>query len=240
MIALIGGSGRCGTTSVALFLDGHCARAGGRIAARHQTRFDEIADLCLEGRADDIDDMLRTFRHAVEVSPIVPFLPRRPLVDVALHGVVRDGRDVVPSGMDIGWGTVPVGSNDRWVRIHPFPGRTQFERCCQQWEWTNRRLIDWGARMWRLEDLATDGEARIEFVRAFDLEPSEKPFPRANDRLEQTGHPPVFPSWPRWSRRQMAVFARTCGKLMDELYPSWRMDSATTRPDLERAVSAAS
>jgi hypothetical protein len=221
-LALVGGSGRCGTASVAAFLDGLPTGDGAPLSARHETAQRELVDLCLSGGADAIDALLRDFRHDVEVSPLVPFYPWRLPHDVLLLAVVRDARRVVPSGMDVGWGTQPGGEDGQWVGIQRFEGATRFERCCRQWVWTNGRLIEQGARFWRLEELIRREDARRDFAAALGADASSAPFPWMNDRRAQTGGRPRFPEHAFWSSRQRRAFDRICGALMDELYYGWR------------------
>jgi len=224
MLALVTGSGRCGTHSVAAFLDGQALPGGRRITACHESEWPEIVAALLARRDDRVEAALLRFDHDVEVSPYLALARRRPLPQVPLIGIVRDGRKSVRSGMTNGWYYNAEPNPDSWVHLQPrFPG-DRFDRCCRFWAWTYRRLERWGAEIFRLEDLVANGAARARLLAALGLAPGPAPFPLRNqtEPHAEVDGPSHFPPYARWKRAQQDAFARHCGRMMDRYYPGWR------------------
>ncbi|HKP76471.1 MAG TPA: hypothetical protein VJT67_13165 [Longimicrobiaceae bacterium] len=224
MLALVTGSGRCGTNSVAAWLDGQALPGGRRVTAAHESAWPEIVAALLARREDVVEAALRGFAHDVEVSPYLALARRRPLPEVPLIGIVRDGRKSVRSGMTNGWYYNSKPNPGSWVRLQPrFPG-DRFDRCCRFWAWTYRRLERWGATIFRLEELVADPAARGRLLDLLGLAPSDIPFPVRNQTEPdaEVDGPAHFPPYARWTAGQRDAFARHCGRLMDRWYPGWR------------------
>lgn len=224
MLGVITGSGRCGTNSVAAWLDGQALPDGHRVTACHESEWPEIVAALLAGQEDEVERALRAMDHDVEVSPYLALARRRPLPELPLIGVIRDGRKSVRSGMTNGWYYNAEPNPGSWVHLKPrFPG-DRFDRCCRFWAWTYRRLERWGAEIFRLEDLVADPAARARLLATLGLAPSDAPFPIRNQTEPdaEVDGPAHFPHHSRWTRAQKDAFARHCGRVMDRYYPGWR------------------
>ena len=238
MLALVTGSGRCGTNSVAAFLDGRRGMDGRRIAARHETEWQEIVAALLDGRDDLADRRLGSMPHDIEVSPFLSLPRRRPLADagVKLVGVIRDGRKTVRSGMTNGWYWNPERDPRHWVNLKPRLAGDRFEQCCRFWAWTYLRLARWGADIFRLEDLAGGPAGRNRLLATLGLAPSNAPFPHRNPTEAPSrgaapaeaaaAWPSPFPAADHWTAGQKRTFERHCGRVMDRYYPCWRETAA--------------
>ena len=212
--ALISGSGRCGTTSVARYLDGLAFPDGRRASARHETLAEYILPALERRDAEAVAGYLAGFTHDIEAAPHFSLVPEVVRADRIVH-LIRDGRRVVQSGLNRGW-----YQNDRiWNRIKPdFPG-DPFAKSCHFWAHTNRNLAGVSHRTFRLEDLIASPAALAELVEFIGLAPTERALPAANQgkRSSEAGH---------WSREQRQTFAQICGELMDRWYPGWRDQEA--------------
>ena len=161
--------------SLAAFLDGqHRGRSGNALRVRHETEWQEMAADVLSGRCKDIDARLERFAHEIEVSPVVAMLPCRPLPHLPLIGIVRDGRGAVRSGFETGWYSNPRRAPLHWTKLQPTFAGDRFERCCQFWTWSNKRVELWGGRMFRLEDLVASHDARSKLLSCLGLETSQR------------------------------------------------------------------
>ncbi len=229
--ALITGSGRCGTTSVAAFLDGTVTVAGGRVRASHETAGDALPDLLIAGKSEAAQRWLRALPHDVEVNPYLIFFDSHPLPEIPVLGLVRDARRTLVSGMNTGWYLPPDAGGARWMRLLPrFPG-SRFEQCCSFWAWSIAKMRRIDATIFRIEDLATDGMTRIALVRAVTgSEPVEVQGLPHRNRAAQTkaevaasAGSSAMRRWPEWSGAELRSFARICGPFMDELYPGWNV-----------------
>jgi len=238
MLALITGSGRCGTNSVAAFLDGRMRMDGRRVVARHETDWPAIVAAMLDGRDDLVDLRLGSLAHDIEVSPFLSLPRRRPLANtgVELIGLIRDGRKTVRSGMTNGWYWNPERDPGHWVNLQPRFAGDRFERCCRFWAWTYLRLARWGADIFRLEDLTGGPAGRNRLLATLGLAPSCAPFPHRNPTEEPpsgSSPPEAATAWPspfsdaaHWTGRQNRIFERQCGRIMDRYYPLWRDGAA--------------
>lgn len=209
---LITGSGRCGTQSLAQWLDGMAGPDGPPVKARHETLARHLLPMIAAGRVEDVRMFVAGFAHDIECAPHFSLLPAAIDADTVIR-VVRDGRRVVQSGLNRGW----YANQGPWNRVKPsFPGDI-FDRCCRFWVHTNRNLDGVATRTFRLEDLTASAGTRGAFLAALGLPPSDRSLPAAN-----AGRVSSRPDG--WSAAQSATFARICGPLMDEHYPGWRED----------------
>ena len=236
MLAIVTGSGRCGTNSVAAFLNGQSGINGRQVVARHETGWREIVADIARSREDLVDGRLSSFDHDIEVSPFLLLLKVPPLAAAKnpprLVGLMRDGRQTVRSGMTNGWYWNPEGDPAHWVNLMPRFDGDRFEPCCQFWTWSYKRLAGWDATIIRLEDLIAGPAGRHELLAATGLAKSNGPFVHQNwtpydsfgtlvDESEASWPLPL-PAAEHWTKRQHEIFRRHCGEVMDECYPGWR------------------
>ncbi|MEU7501012.1 hypothetical protein AB0B52_28685 [Streptomyces griseofuscus] len=223
------GSGRCGTTSLAAALDrAAVSRAGTRVRARHETHARELVRRLLAGDQEGAVALLHSIGPGIEVSPYLVFLDNRPLPGVPLVALCRDGRRTVASGMNDGWYYWTVRPREaHWSRLQPaFPG-DRFEKCCRFWSWTYRRLLDWDAPIFRMEDILAPGPERNRLCEALGLSPLPDALPRKNhDRFGKAKFAVLTrrrATGPQdWTPTMRATFETHCGETMDLLYPGWR------------------
>jgi hypothetical protein len=212
--ALITGSGRCGTQSMALWLDGMRFRDGEPVVARHETLYEFILPYHLEGRTDMIRDVIRGFRHNLEAGPPYALMPDLVTAGRIVH-LIRDGRRVVQSGLNRGW----YRSESLWNRVKPDFDGTVFERCCLYWRHMVRNTDGIADTAVRLEDLVASAEARAALLADLGIVPDDRPLPESN----RGARPSTFEDW---SAEQHATFARICGEDMDRHYAGWRESAA--------------
>jgi hypothetical protein len=236
LLGVVTGSGRCGTNSLAHFLNGQHTGGGLIISAKHETDWREITNEILAGRMDTADARLDSFTHDIEVSPFISLWPTRPLIlsdtAVRLIALIRDGRQSVRSGMTNGWYWNPDNDPTHSVNLQPDIAGDRFEKCCKFWTWTYRRLSQWGARIVRFECLTAVGSERAILLDEFGLTESDRPFLHKNrteyprdDGFAKMGDgtwPSPFPPFTGWTRRQHSAFEKYCGELMDKYYSHWR------------------
>lgn len=237
MIAFITGSGRCGTHTLTAFLDGQRRTCGTAVSAKHETDANEMIDDMLRGRFDLVRKRTAKFSHDIEVNPYLLFLPELPFSVKnpagRILGLIRDGRKTVRSGMTNGWYWNPRVDCLRWVRLMPqFSDCDRFSACCRFWSWTYSRLENWGVEIFRLEDLLRSRSSRFVLLSRLGLQDSDSSLPfhnrteyRWNAASESTADvdwPSPFPDFNDWSGRELRVFDRSCGNLMDKYYPNWR------------------
>lgn len=239
MIAIVTGSGRCGSHSVARFLSQQRHADGRPVTVQHETEWHEIVTDLLDRREDRVNARLRGFAHDVEVSPFLLLMSGPPdcaaQPGVPLIGVVRDGRATVRSGMSHGWYWNPQAHMLGWPVLLPRFDGDRFEQCCQYWSWTCGRLLEWQATVVTLERLAGDPRERLRLLGRLQIVGAGEDFPRENqtcyeapDRIEhmtvlanQSDWPGPFPPAREWSAAQRAAFGRYCGDYMDQFYPAW-------------------
>ncbi len=211
---LVSGSGRCGTVSVARYLDGLRFRDGIACTARHETLWEHILPLLAAGDHAAVGEFVAGFNHHIEAAPHFSLVPDLIAADRIVH-LIRDGRRVVQSGLNRGW----YGKDSVWNAIKPeFPGDA-FSQCCHFWAHTNRNMAGVAQITVRLEDLAASASDLAGLVAALDLEPTDKPFPLANTGKQAS-------TFDHWSDQEREVFAETCGSLMDRYYPEWQVKSS--------------
>jgi hypothetical protein len=207
---VIAGSGRCGTQSLARFLDGLVFRDGTPCNARHETLWEHVLP-CLEaGDEASLVQFLQGFQHEVEAAPHFALVPRLLDADTVVH-LVRDGRRVVQSGLNRGW----YAKVSPWNAIKPDFGGDVFTNCCRFWAHTVDNMDGVADRTVRLEDLSATQTAVASLVADLGLEPTARAFPRENaGRLSSAAD--------GWTARQREIFAECCGAQMDRHYPGWR------------------
>lgn len=207
--AVIAGSGRCGTTSIARYLDGLRFCDGTPVRSRHQTLDDYLIEPVARGDCERATRLLRSLPHDVESAPYVALLPEI-AAGLKLVQLVRDGRRVVQSGLIRGW----YQDDSFWNRFKPkFPGDA-FAQSCQFWVHVNRKLEPVAGLRVRLEDLSTSDKTRRDLLNFLEIEPTDRVLPQANlgkapSRIDE------------WTDAQHETFAEICGDLMDSYYPGW-------------------
>jgi hypothetical protein len=210
---LITGSGRCGTQSVAHWLDGRTDLDGGALSARHESLWHYLLPMIAAGRVEDVREIVAGFTHQVECAPHYSLLPDAIEADAVVR-LIRDGRRVVQSGLNRGW-YVKEGP---WNRVKPtFPGNA-FAQSCRFWAHANRNLERVATHTFRLEDLISSPTSRAALLAALGLPPGGRPLPTSNAG-------PVSSQTDRWTEAERATFEEICGELMDEHYPGWRREA---------------
>jgi len=208
--AVVIGSGRCGTTSVARFLDGLHTCSGNAVACRHETLYEYLLPEVAAARYDAAVDIFRGFWHDVEAAPHLCRLARELPTSHVIH-LVRDGRRVVQSGLNRGW----YRRGDIWDTIKPPFEGSDFEKCCKFWLYQVTEAERAATLTLRLEDLTSSAEAIRQLLTSLDIAPTSRLFPKEN-----VGKSPS--SIDHWSTRQTEAFEEICGEAMDQFYPGWR------------------
>lgn len=211
---LITGSGRCGTNTVADYLDGHVFDDGTPVTARHEPLSHWMLDAFIAGDPQFPVLQQRGALHNVESAPYYSIYPDVIRAEKVVM-LIRDGRRVVQSGLNRGW----YVRQSRWDYIKPDFGVGQFESSCRLWVECNRNAAARADHVFRLEDLALGQERLREFDAALGLVPDDRTFPHTN-RGASTSE-----SFGAWTDEQREVFDDICGPLMDEYYPDWRRDA---------------
>ncbi|MEZ5166408.1 MAG: sulfotransferase [Acidimicrobiales bacterium] len=200
-----------------------------------------LAELLTESRPASIDGR-RYGEAANRLSMAVPVLATA-FPEAQFLWLVRDGREVVSSGVQRGWfGDAADTAWERWrmradllgeVTVEEWAAWTPFRRVAWLWARTNRMIGDDLAALaperWmrvRLEDL----EERIDAVAAFLGLPATAfviPTRNARGSTTRSGDPGVNQVDRRfavddWTTEQRDDFASFCGPFMDECYPDWR------------------
>jgi hypothetical protein len=217
---LITGSGRCGTQSVAHWLDGRTDLDGNVLSARHESLWHYLLPMIAAGRVEDVREIAAGFTHEIECAPHFSLLPAA--IDAgAVVRLIRDGRRVVQSGLNRGW-YVKEGP---WNRVKPvFPGDA-FAKSCRFWVHANRNLDRVATHTFRLEDLVASAATRAALLAVLGLPPGGRPLPASNAGQASS-------QADRWTPQEREVFEEICGELMDEHYPGWRREAATaSEPD---------
>lgn len=213
-IRVIGiGSGRCGTTSLASYLDGMIFNDGSLVVARHETAAFPVMHCIIHQRNDLISELIHSFSHNVEIAPYYWLVPEVLERSSKVVVIIRDGRQVVHSGMLRGWYT----RDSLWDEIKPEFQGSPFEKCCQYWVKCNEVLKPLADIVVRCRDMQESVETRRTLLRTLDMKIVDKPFPRKN---HSRGDVSAFV----WNAEHGEIFHRICGKLMDEYYPGWEKD----------------
>jgi hypothetical protein len=209
---LIIGSGRCGTTSLALFLNGKLFTNGQKVIARHETLFEEIVDGIIHKNYKKIQMIVNGFWHHIESAPHMTMLTDYVDVDNTIH-IIRDGRRVVQSGLNRGW----YQDDTIWNRMKPNFDGTVFKKCCKFWVFMNEKAQKVACHSFRLEDLSVSTETINSLLKKINVQSVQSKLPVAN-----VGSKPS--TIMKWSGQQKEVFEKICGPLMDHYYPDWRSD----------------
>ncbi len=208
--AIVTGSGRCGTTSLARWLDGLRFRDGSPVRARHETLPEHVLPLIEARGLDDLRALLRGLPHDIEVAPFLALVPEVLDAEIVVH-LVRDGRRVVQSGLNRGW----YRHHGQWNRIKPDFGGDPFEGCCRFWVHVVRKAARAADHTFRLEDVVADPGTRRHLLGVLRIEVSDRPFPVSNRGRDSS----AFAGWGADRREQ---FTEICGATMDDFYPGWR------------------
>jgi hypothetical protein len=207
---LITGSGRCGTRTLAGFLDGGRFRDGQAVVARHEPLAEFALNALLDGNRDLIQRIQEGGGHNVEAAPYYALFPEVIRAELVIH-VIRDGRRVVQSGLDRGW----YQADTIWNRIKPpFPGDV-FARCCHFWRQTNETVAAIAHHGFRFEDLVGEPGMLATFQVNAGIEPTHRALPHLNRGRQQS-------SYFAWDAGRRETFTTICGPLMDRYYPGWR------------------
>ena len=209
---LIIGSGRCGTTSIASYLDGLEFMNGKPVRTRHETLFEHMLPFIIKGNEKEVIAFFNGFWHDIESAPhLTPFAGKLQAQKV-LH-IIRDGRRVIQSGLNRGW----YQKDDIWERIKPDFDGTIFQKCCYFWEYMVSQAEQHATKIVRLEDIANSRQALDNLVHYLDIKPTTKNLPVSN-----TGK--VSSDFKNWSTEERDQFEEICGRLMNKYYPGWKED----------------
>jgi len=207
---IISGSGRCGTTTLAQYLNGMQFNNGMTAKAQHETLQEYILPWIVQGNSKAIKRLISGQSHNIESAPYLALVPEVISADVVVH-LVRDGRRVCQSGMIRQW----YGDDTPWNRIKPdFPG-SRFEKICHLWRHMNEQMESVNGILVRLEDLAESPRIRADLLKKLGLRNDGRPFPHSNKGTV----PSLFDSW---TPEMRSTFANICGPLMDRYYPGWQ------------------
>jgi glycosyltransferase involved in cell wall biosynthesis len=209
-----------------------------------------------EVSSDDLVRVLRATRPPLrsgvkygesnnKLALMVPVLERA-FPDSRYVWLIRDGRQVVCSGLQRGWFTerdaaenasawrrwrlrgdrLGVVDPEEWERWSPF------EKNCWLWSYTNhlirrdlQRLESDRTFVVRIESL---GQSLPELCGYLGITPVPFVISRANRRVADAGASGTTNSveriltWHDWSDDERKTFLRQCGDLMDDMYPDWR------------------
>lgn len=229
--AFVTGSGRCGTLSVARYLDGCPTAVGQPVSARHESRFAQVVAALTAGSTDQLRCLFDGFSHDIEVSPLIVLFPASFLEERAVQyvGIVRDGRATVRSGYNKTWYLNEFALADHWTNVLAAPPGGRFEQCCHYWAWVYRRLQEQHATVLRLEDLRTnEASRRCLFAALGGISPSTRPFPHRHvgaRSIWDAGRRGVspLPAYSEWSTDCREIFTQCCGDVMDHWYPGWSL-----------------
>ena len=203
------GSGRCGTQSLANYLDGMIFQDGELVCSKHETLANTILLHIIQKQPNKMLDIVRSLFHNVEIAPYFWFVPES-IIGEKVILLIRDGRKVVTSGMVRGWYT----RESIWDKIKPdYPG-TIFEKCCHLWSQSCETLLPYAHVITRLEDLQNSHEARQSLLKQLNIIYTDKLFPKKN--VSQI-NPALF----KWTSKEHEIFEKICGKHMDFFYPGW-------------------
>jgi hypothetical protein len=216
-IRIIGtGSGRCGTASLAEYLDNMIFTDGVGVSAKHETLYITILNGIIEKAFGTIKDTVQSFSHNVEVAPYYSLVPETLSSADKVILLIRDGRKVVSSGMARGW----FKRDSLWDKIKPDFQGSQFEKCCHLWKHTNENVLSRADITIRLEDLI-DSNIDESFYEILNIEkPLKKKFPKKN---VSTTTPKMV-----WNKKDFECFKSICGDLMDSYYKGWETDNLLT------------
>jgi len=202
--------GRSGTKSLTKWLDGLTFEDNEPVISRHETLAGIILKLIIEKKYDKVEDIVRSFPHNVETANYFWFAPQS-IIGEKIVLLVRDGRQVVTSGMVRGWYT----RDSLWDRIKSDFHGDPFEKSCQLWAKSCDVSIPIANVVLRIEDLIQSKDARFSLLKFLHIKPTDKSFPHLNISKKD-------PNSYEWTEKQNEIFEKYCGLHMDRLYPAWR------------------
>ena len=183
---LITGSGRCGTTSIAKYLDGLQFNSEETIISQHETDAGKIIRYLIDGRIDEINKTMLGFKNNIEVSPYIALFPSRPLGNVQLISLIRDGRKTVISGFNTGWFENIDDEKYHWSNyVNKLFDGERFTKCCQLWTYVYNKLERWNSSFYRLEDISKYTKIREKFLDQMNIKRSNKPIEVLNQAKKQ-------------------------------------------------------
>lgn len=207
---IISGSGRCGTTTLARYLDGMSFTDGQRVVSRHETLNEYLLPCVVERQDECINNMVNGMAHNVESAPYFAHVPELMTAEKVIL-LVRDGRRVCQSGINRNW----YETGSIWNQIKPEFEGTIFEKICHFWRYCNEQVETISTHFARLEDLSESEEARQKLLHELDLVSSGQVFPHSNKGKA----PSVFGDW---TDEMKETFTEINGEMMDRYYPGWR------------------
>ncbi len=174
-----------------------------------------------------------------------------PLLEEAFHRcyyiwLIRDGRNVVCSGVQRGWFTeMDFAENAivwrRWrlqgdrlglVSTEEWQSWSSFEKNCWFWNYNNRLiqkdLLSISPKrtfFLTIENLANSLLDLCDFLK---ITPTNFVIQHHNQRttdinaISSANYAEKIMTWHDWDETQCEIFKKHCGALMDEIYPSWR------------------
>ena len=246
-------TGRSGSMTMARVLDQHPD-----IACVHEPHSALIRLSTLWAEQERDRDRLKADLRAIYDSAVSPSstygesdqnlsLLLDPLLDLfpsaRVIWLIRDGRDVVASGIARNWYGSGVSSSVRraaWdahrlqgdrvgdVSERVWAGWSPFEKNCWYWAYVNRtvrsRLELLDRSQWvlvRIEELPDQIATLFQHVGA---EPTEVTVERHNQSTKAARR------WDKWTNDEHEAFDRICGSEMDAAYPGWRVEGAAAPP----------
>lgn len=207
---IISGSGRCGTTTLAEYLDGMTFTDGEKVVARHETLNEFLLPCVLDRQDECISRMVGGMPHNIESAPYFAHVPELMTAEKVVL-LVRDGRRVCQSGINRRWYETDL----IWDLIKPDYDGTIFEKICYFWRYCNEQVEKISTHFVRLEDLSESEEARQKLLDDLGLIPSGQVFPHSNKGKA----PSVFGDW---TDEMKETFTAINGEMMDRYYPGWR------------------
>lgn len=229
---LVLGSGRCGSKSLAQWLEKHGVQVSWewpkpardtyplqRVCSRYHhglaTREEVLREVTGVPNPPGWGEVMVHTILSWAADVVTPHLDPEHVVH--LH---RDGRDVVRSTLSR-WRVTPDEAFEETHRSHrPFKGvpgkRADFDHACAYWAWSTRRIHtlqdvgDWSYQDVSLADIA-GGDGLDVFRRVLDR-PLEGGFPHKQEQDEHT-----FPAWPEWGEACRERFDEVCGGMMKVL-----------------------
>ncbi len=212
LTVIITGSGRCGTQSLARYLDNLVFESGQPVDARHETLSEYILPLIIRKDFDGVRRILSGFGHQVEAAPYLSIVPETIEAKHIVH-LTRDGRRVVQSGVNRGW----YQNDSNWNKIKPRLAEDVFASSCHLWTLTNQNSAKVSTTTVRMEDLSQSPESCSALLSELEIEATKRPFPQANRGKAPSG-------FDAWTSGQKDRFREICGGVMNVYYPGWESE----------------
>ncbi len=206
---LISGSGRCGTTTMARYLDGLQFEDGEMVTAEHETLAEYLVPHIVDGNFPEIEKIVSGYVHNVESSPMFFAFPDLADAQKIVH-LIRDGRRVVQSGLNRGW----YQKDTLWNAIKPDFGGSVFENCCHYWRHSCEQIEGISDIRVRLEDFVQSKEVRKNLLEDLNISYSDPAVLHLNTGSQSS-------EFSGWTSGMKKTFSRICGGLMDRFYPGW-------------------